>query len=477
MKLLNALTACLVAFAITASAQTSRMMMPAVSSPAMADDGTELGANTTLTSSGIALGNRVKMRGFVDFRYDYNDLDNLGDDDARFRSAADLDFLIDFSPVTGEVHFAASSGGVNLEQAFLRYNFNQDFSLTAGRQLTVLGFEKDEAPNMYQTSYAYLTDVAYDLEERGGVTALEEFVGVTSLRTDLSPGLTKLFGSAVNLATAGLPYTELNKLGALTAAPVGNFDLPSFRRNYVDGIRLNFNNGQFGFVAGIHNGYFTSDDNLNDGNIGIDIAASVMIVPGLEFRLGFGYENNDDFDNAMSAYNSHASQFRQAFLQDVRNDPNLSDKSSVLYNGMTNSQKFDAYDRFYKSASMIAPFPEADDISQINFLLSYQTGGLTLAFEWDLWNVYVIDMWNLMFLANYQFNDVFGLTFRYSHEDFEADVPGGGEGSSNRFTIGPMFSVTDNLTVGIEYSHAELDSTNTGDTSVDELYAETIFSF
>ena len=80
-----------------------------------------------------------------DFRYDYNDLDNLGDDDARFRSAADLDFLIDFSPVTGEVHLSANSG-VELEQAFLRYNFNQDFSLTAGRQLTVLGFEKDEAP-------------------------------------------------------------------------------------------------------------------------------------------------------------------------------------------------------------------------------------------------------------------------------------------------------------------------------------------
>ena len=476
MKVLNALTTCFVAFATVLSAQTSRMMMPTMSSPSYSNEGTELGANKTVTYNGIALGNRVKMRGFVDFRYDYNDLDNLGDDDARFRSAADLDFLIDFSPVTGEVHLSANSG-VELEQAFLRYNFNQDFSLTAGRQLTVLGFEKDEAPNMYQTSYAYLTDVAYDLEARGGVTALEEFVGVTSLRTDLSPGLTRLFGSAVNLATAGLPYTELNKLGALAAAPVGNFDLPSFRRNYVDGIRLNFNNGQFGFVAGIHNGYFTNDDNLNDGNIGIDIAASVMIVPGLEFRLGFGYENNDDFDNAMSAYNSHASQFRQAFLQDVRNNPNLSDKSSALYNGMTNSQKFDAYDRFYKSASMIAPFPGADDISQLNFLLSYQTGGLTLAFEWDLWNVYVIDMWNLMFLANYQFNDLFALTFRYSHEDFEADVPNGGEGSSNRFTIGPMFSVTDNFMVGIEYSHAELDSSNTGDTSVDELYAETIFSF
>jgi hypothetical protein len=463
MKLLNALTACLVAIATTASAQTSRMMMPAVSSPSVSDEGTELGANSTLSASGIALGNRVKMRGFVDFRYDYTDLDNLatGDDDARFRTAADVDFLFDFSPVTGEVHLAASSGGVNLEQAFLRYNFNQDFSLTAGRQLTVLGFEKDESPNMYQTSYAYLTDVSSDLEGRGGRTALQQFIGLDSFNkafdtysSQIQRGITEIHASTSRATPPTTPYSATST--ALTTTGTNpNFDaLPSFRRNYVDGIRLNFNNGQFGFVAGLHNGYFTDSENLNDGNIGLDIAASVMIIPGLEFRLGFGYENNDAYNESISGYNTWANSYNSVLATDIA--------------GLAAGVPILPYAHV---------FPESDDISQLNFLLSYQTGGLTLAFEWDLWNVYVIDMWNLMFLANYQFNDVFGLTFRYSHEDFEADVPGGGEGSSNRFTIGPMFSVTNNLTVGIEYSHAELDSTNTGDTSVDELYAETIFSF
>ena len=117
------------------------------------------------------------MRGFVDFRYDYTDLDTLAtDDDARFRSAADIDFFFDFSPVTGEVHVAASSDNVELEQAFLRYSFNQDFSISAGRQLTVLGFEKDESPNMYQTSYAYLTDVSADVANGGN--ALKKFIGL-----------------------------------------------------------------------------------------------------------------------------------------------------------------------------------------------------------------------------------------------------------------------------------------------------------
>ena len=71
-------------------------------------EGTSLGANETLNASGISLGNRVKMRGFVDFRYDYTDLDELGDDDARFHFWPDIDFLFDFSPVTGEVHMSFS---------------------------------------------------------------------------------------------------------------------------------------------------------------------------------------------------------------------------------------------------------------------------------------------------------------------------------------------------------------------------------
>jgi hypothetical protein len=448
MKLLNALTACLIAIATTASAQTSRMLMPSVSAPSVSDGGTELGANSTLSASGIALNNRVKMRGFVDFRYDYTDLDDLAtDDDARFRTAADVDFLFDFSPVTGEVHIRASdTQSVDLEQAFLRYNFNQDFSLTAGRQLTVLGFEKDESPNMYQTSYAYLTDVSADVE--GGSEALKSFVGISKMRT-----IGDSVANAVSSATFATHPSTSAYLALNETTNPEDIDLPTFRRNYVDGVRLNFNNGQFGFVAGLHNGYFTDSNHLNDGNIGLDIAASVMIIPGLEFRLGFGYENNDDYNNAISGYNSWTSDIVKNLVLDADTA-----NANLLRSKM---------------------LPESDDISQLNFLLSYQTGGLTLAFEWDLWDVYVIDMWNIMLLANYQFNDVFGLTFRYSHEDFEANVPGGGEGSSNRFTIGPMFSVTNNLTVGIEYSHAELDSTNIagGDSSVDELYAETIFSF
>ena len=204
-------------------------------------EGTTLGANETISYDGIALGNRVKLRGYVDFIYGYTD--NGPVDSASFSTAGDIDFLVDFSPVTGEVHLAYASGAsqpVTLEQAFGRYSFNQDFNLSFGRQLTNLGFEADEAPGLYAVTTAY----------------------------------------------------------GNTGRPVG--------RNYVDGLRANFNNGQFGLSFGVHDDYFGRKDHFND-NIAIDLSASVMIVPGLEARLGYAHQDMDPDDvsqfNAWIAYN------------------------------------------------------------------------------------------------------------------------------------------------------------------------------
>jgi hypothetical protein len=102
-------------------------------------EGTSLGANETSSYNGIALGNRVKLRGFVDFQYKYQDEGTS--DTAEFLTEGDVDFLVDFSPVTGEVHLAYKKGAsqpVTLEQVFGRYSFNQDFNLSFGRQLTNL---------------------------------------------------------------------------------------------------------------------------------------------------------------------------------------------------------------------------------------------------------------------------------------------------------------------------------------------------
>ena len=106
--------------------------------------GTTLGANTTSGAAGIALGNRVVMRGYVDFIFSYDHEDNksassVGQSEA-FDTNADVDFLFDFSPLTAELHLALDKDDIKLEQAFGRYSVNRDFNFSFGRQLTALGY-------------------------------------------------------------------------------------------------------------------------------------------------------------------------------------------------------------------------------------------------------------------------------------------------------------------------------------------------
>ena len=377
MKLTLRLVSSILFFGGSLFAQVPGMM---TMQPASVPQGTDLGANTTVNAAGIALGNRVKLRGFVDFTYNYGDIQDVGSQgidgkEAKFNTAADVDFLFDFSPVTGEIHLAAapdSSGeDVSLEQAFIRYSFNRDFNLSMGRQLTVLSYEGDEPRDLYSTSYGYFSDALFSNDAfREAKTRLLAAAGLTSLSDS------------------------------------------QLRRNYVDGVRANFNNGRFGLSLGLHDGYWTDDD-FNGDNIAVDIAASLMIIPGLEARLGYAHQNTD---------------------------------------------------------TMAAD----DDIQHFNAWLEYNPGNLTLAFEYDNFDVLGTDIWDIMLLGNYQFNSVFGLTLKYAHEDIEKGLL---NIDSDRISLALLFSITDQFGFNVEYSHTEFDIANVGDGDADEFYLEGLFNF
>ena len=106
---------------------------------------------------------------------------------------------------------AVGADQIGLEQAFGRYSFNRDFHITFGRQLTSLGFEDDEAPGLYTVTNSY------------------------QLSNKLKP---------VNV-----------------------------HQGYNDGIRANFNNGRFGFILGLYDGYW-KNNNFNEDKVGIDVGAS-----------------------------------------------------------------------------------------------------------------------------------------------------------------------------------------------------------
>jgi hypothetical protein len=317
MKLSTILLSALLGFS-TAFAQIPGMMSTQVSS---APEGTALGANETLTAAGIALGNRVKMRGYIDFLYSYADggLDVSADDDSRFTTSSDVDFLLDLSPVTAELHLNLT-GNKLLEQAFGRYAVNDVFNFTFGRQKTVLSYEGDEPTDLLSVSNGYFSDVL--VSHPALVQYLDDYV------------------------TA---YNILNPLNPITREDA----LPNLRRNYRDGIRANFNNGQFGLSFGIHDGYWQSDDFNN--NVALDIAASVMLMPGLEARLGYAHQDVNDMNighfNTWIAYNP---------------------------GDLTLAFEYDFFD--FDSNS---------------------------------------DLWDIMLLGSYQFTDFFAASLRYSHEDGE----------------------------------------------------------
>jgi hypothetical protein len=377
MKLTTLLLSALV-LGTSVFAQYPGMMTTQVSSN---PEGTALGANETLTASGIALGNRVKMRGYIDFILGYDDEDDVAggpseDQNEQYTTQGDIDFLFDLSPVTAEAHIrfnandnpndADASKGVDLEQLFARYNVNDVFNFSFGRQLTSLGYEADEAPGLYAVSNAY----------------------VLGTFSDLAVG-----------------EVELKKIQT--------------RRNYVDGVRANFNNGQFGLTFGLHDGYW-GNNHFDGDDMAIDLAASVMIIPGLEARLGYAH-------------------------QEVDKSPN----------------------------------PDTD-ISQFNMWLGYNPNDLTLAIEYDNFDILENDeYWSLMLLANYQFTDWFAATLRYTHEDYETL---GDSADADRFTFGFLFSITDNFGLNVEYSTTSVDNKVTGGALDDqgdynEFYIEGLISY
>ena len=267
-------------------------------------DGTALGANETSNADGIALGNAVKLRGYIDTVLSH--IDNDADNPTDTSVSADMDFLIDLSPVTAEVHLNVSeSNGDLLEQAFGRYSFNQDLHLTFGRQGTVLGYEGDEATDLF--------------------------------------AVTKAFSSSMSFDHNGTTYT-----GHGTS-----------RNNYNDGFRLNYNNGMFGLIFGIHDRYGYGNQNDLDDGMAIDLAASVMFFPGLEAQLGFVNENGSG----------------------------------------------------------------DDDTQAINGWIEWNPGDLTLVFEFDSISYdNDSDLFDIMLLANYQFSDFFAATLRYAHMNLDTPV-------------------------------------------------------
>ena len=310
-------------------------------------------------SAQIELTDSAAISGFVNGVYIHTENKTQSTEELKL-DETEVDLIFNLDTVSGEIHLQSKDGGnVELEQAFTTIDFGNGVSVTAGRFLSLLGFESDESVNRFTRSRAY----------------------------DLS--------RPIPLYAEGINAKGVNDLGWISLS-------------VLDEVWEGFGGGQFG-----------------DGSVGI------------EFQAGFTTENG------FTAVIGYAGQ---------------------------------------KSAHSVPDLPNAE---LLNVWVSYETGPFIFAAEYnDFSNAAhanysvsgargenkISEGESYMFLAHYAIDNNLSITARYSEEELN-----NGDGSE-KWTIAPKYSFTDNLAGRIEYSRTDLKEGGTSD-DVDFFSVEAMFTF
>ena len=109
---------------------------------------------TATAYSQVELTDNLAISGFVDAAYTSSD-DGTTDTEELALEEAEIDLLFNLDTVSGEVHLETDGTQVTLEQAFVTYDLGNGLAVTAGRYLSLLGFEADETVTRYTRSRAY----------------------------------------------------------------------------------------------------------------------------------------------------------------------------------------------------------------------------------------------------------------------------------------------------------------------------------
>jgi hypothetical protein len=108
----------------------------------------------------------IKAGGFVDIVWTIADGTDVGKNGAegRFDTSGEIDLETNIvSNVTtrldADINPAGSGDSARLEQAFIKWDINQQFDLKGGVFNNRLGWEKEDAPDLYQITHGQLYDI------------------------------------------------------------------------------------------------------------------------------------------------------------------------------------------------------------------------------------------------------------------------------------------------------------------------------
>ncbi len=104
----------------------------------------------------IPVTENLSIRGYIDGTYTNRDDEGTATDmEGLDLGNADLDLLISTEKVKSEIHIGSDGTTPEIEQAFITFDLGGGLSITGGKFLTSLSFERDEQYLLYQQSRAY----------------------------------------------------------------------------------------------------------------------------------------------------------------------------------------------------------------------------------------------------------------------------------------------------------------------------------
>jgi hypothetical protein len=197
----------------------------------------------------------------------------------------------------------------------------------------------------------------------------------------------------------------------------------NYRRSYNKGIRGNLNIGAFNFSAAVTESIWSTMPDMGDGSVAIDLQAVAYIHPSFAIKTGYAFEKADQVGSLLRL---------------------------VIPNSDDNIHQFHI----------------GGELALGDFTAMLEFGDTSI-------NPYDTDIWDIALLLHYQFTDLFGLGFLYSHE--ELDTPFG-DGDSDLFNIALNFNFTRNLMFGIDYTTADA-KLGGAKTDYDLFTVNTLYSF
>jgi len=117
-------------------------------------------AMTSVSASAeVLLTENLSLTGFLDMSATNVDTDGAGSESTASIDQFEVDFLFSQDKLTGQVdlNYLGGDSDVALEQAHIGYALSDNFSIKAGKFLSVIGFESFEPTGLYQYSSAVST--------------------------------------------------------------------------------------------------------------------------------------------------------------------------------------------------------------------------------------------------------------------------------------------------------------------------------